>query len=179
MAWCRWCLESASAKARPGMTKRPGDRRETALCLCKDTKKPRKAFEPHESTTWETGTLECLNHNQLGAWRGPGRKVGLGLLGVTRPGGTRDRTTEVDRVSPWETVLILSQLYALGPSVARLTQLSLHPFLEPTLSPASLVQGHFYKTHSQGVSLSHCIDQLWYEISQIHIAKCKCNGKLA
>lgn len=84
----------------------------------------------------------------------------VGLLGVTRLEGMRDGTTEVDRAGPWETVLTLSQLYALGPSVARLTQLSLHLFLEPTLSPASLIQGHFYKKHSQGVLLSHCIAQL-------------------
>lgn len=57
VAWSQWCHESASARTRPGMTRRPGGEQGTALHVCKDAKKPRKTLHnmktpPEEQKPW-------------------------------------------------------------------------------------------------------------------------------
>lgn len=61
--------------------------------------------------------------------------------GDTRLGGTRGGTTEVDRISPWEIVLVFFQLCALAHGMAQVMQLILHLFVAPTLSQPPSFKG--------------------------------------
>lgn len=94
-----------------------------------------------------------FEHSQHEAWRAAGVKVGV------RPAG---RTAS--RASPGETVFALGQLYALGLSMAQLTQLSLR--LRASSFPSPSWPRHLCRAHCWAVLLRHCMTQLRCEISQ-------------